>query len=128
MSAFIVADACLLQVCEAVYPFTAPDWQEPIAQALLIDLANLNIDAVNCRYAHHNDPDTHRTPQDLKFDCIYAPDVQLLKAMDCWLYQCTEGEQFTSTPLYKRVAAAAEALAAVVSRETPAYDDAQWGD
>lgn len=127
MSAFVVSENCLLQVCEAIYPFAAPGWKEPEAQSLLLGLADLNVDAVNYRYAHNNDPEAQFTAAELPFECIFASDAQLLKAMDCWLYQCAEGKQFTTHDLYKRVQAAADQLASKISREGADYDGATWG-
>jgi hypothetical protein len=127
MSAFIVSDNCLLQVCEAIYPFAAPGWKEEEAQALLLGLADLNTDAVNYRYAHNNEPEPKCTAAELPFECIYASETQLLKAMDCWLYQCAEGDQFEQHALYRRVQAAADKLAAVIDRDGAEYDRASWG-
>ena len=87
------------------------------------DLWNLNTEAVNFRYAHHNDPQPLRR---FVFKRQTYSLCELLKSADCWLYQCSDGAQFENHELYQRVEARQNVIVNHVVRELRAYDAAPW--
>lgn len=62
------------------------------------------------------------------FQPILCTPIQAFKALQCWQYQCTEGEISETSKLYTffdRVVIPALAIAIV--ERTPEYDQAEWG-
>lgn len=52
--------------------------------------------------------------------------VVMLKAANCWQYQCSEGDQFQNHPLYLRVDKQIEVIQSVIISRLKEYDDAPW--
>lgn len=70
-------------------------------------------------------------------DCIdldkrnwYPPtafsEVQFFKTLQCFLYQCCEGD-VDEKPLYKTLADIEALLAPCINQESPEYEAAEWG-
>jgi len=52
--------------------------------------------------------------------------VQMYKSLQCFLYQCSEGD-VDEKPLYKTLSAIRELLAPSVNEDSPEYEAAEWG-
>lgn len=87
---------------------------------------NLNIKALQERYG----PNGEKGYRDL----VYKPDffgtgftkVQALKSLDCWLYQCSEGN-VPEDPLYKLMDSFADSIRRQMVSRMPEYESANWG-
>ena len=53
-------------------------------------------------------------------------EVQFFKSLQCFLYQCTEGD-VDEKPLYKPLSAIQNLLAPFINTDSPQYDAAEWG-
>ncbi len=96
-------------------------WDETLAQAMF----QLNCDGVNARYGK-GEAEKFRP---LNF--TYKPEdyhslVQVLKSLQCWKYQCSEGD-VPETQLYRFFEAVAHHLALKIVMGLPEYDKAKWG-
>jgi len=89
-----------------------------LGQAML----TLNTMAVNYRYNENTKPPVY------KFRLMPPPeDVQAVKSLQCFLYQCSEGEQFEETKLFKILEKAMRWIMKKIVISLPAYEKAVWG-
>jgi hypothetical protein len=89
-----------------------------LGQAML----TLNTMAVNYRYNENTKPPLY------KFRLMPPPDdIQAVKSLQCFLYQCTEGEQFEETKLFKILEKAMRWIMKKIVTSLPAYEKAVWG-
>ncbi len=140
MSAFIVEDTTINRVVtwltrevqrsrftldslarEYGVDLTSDQWDEKLAQAMF----QLNCDGVNARYGE-GEAEKFRP---LNF--TYKPEgdtflVQVFKSLQCWMYQCSEGD-VPDTKLYRFFEAVAHHLALQIVMDLPEYDKAKWG-
>jgi hypothetical protein len=89
-------------------------------------LKRLNRDAMEERY-----PGEHGvTKDDLHYqfqNYAYATPLELLRALDCLLYQCCEGK-VPDSRRYKEIDRAMGTIAMSIVGQMPAYKRAPWGD
>lgn len=97
MSAFVVSKKCMHNAVKAIEPRegTACEDMDKIGA----ELYTLNCDAVNTRYSHHPE---RQEPPNYKYSPVSPSDVQLLKSLQCLIYQCSEGE-IPERDLHKRM-------------------------
>src|SRR6266496_4857378 len=100
---------------------TSDGWDEKLAQAMF----QLNCDGVNARYGE-GEAEKFRP---LNF--TYRPEgdtfrVQVLKSLQCWMYQCNEGE-VPQTKLYQFFEEVENYLALKIVMSLPEWDKAKWG-
>jgi hypothetical protein len=100
---------------------TGDGWDEKLAQAMF----QLNCDGVNARYGE-GESEKFRP---LNF--TYQPEiqyslVQVLKSLQCWKYQCSEGD-VPETQLYRFFEEVEHHLALKIVMNLPEYDKAPWG-
>jgi hypothetical protein len=96
-------------------------WSAALGKAMF----DLNIAGVNDRYKG-GEAGKFR-PLDYHYTPAYGSPVQVLKSLQCWLYQCTEGDVVTK-PLYKFFQDTVEPY--IMSRiiaDLPEYRAAEWG-
>lgn len=96
---------------------TQANWKEALAQAMFA----LNQQAL---YQRYGDPATERF--------VYQPVqvlpnlYQTLKSVECWLYQCTEGD-VPESKLYQFFKTFVRVwLLEIIVHQSPAYEEAQW--
>src|SRR5437588_12617091 len=99
---------------------TSDQWDEKLARAMF----QLNCDGVNARYGE-GEAEKFRP---LNF--TYKPEgdtflVQVLKSLQCWKYQCSEGD-VPETKLYQFFEEVEHHLALQIVIGLPAYDKAKW--
>ena len=97
---------------------TDEEWAE-LGQALF----QMNIDGVDSRYGIGEAAGFR--PLDYKFSYEFATKIQVLKSLDCLLYQCSEGE-VPKTPLFKALNDYSNFLAHSIVGRLPDYDKAEW--
>jgi hypothetical protein len=99
--------------------------RERLADAMLA----MNLDAFRQRYS------TRAVVSDLDYIDLdrrnWHPveafsEVQFFKSLQCFLYQCCEGN-VDEKPLYKTLSAIAALLAPFINQESPEYEAADWG-
>ena len=100
---------------------TSDKWDEKLAKAMF----QLNCDGVNARYGE-GEAEKFRP---LNF--TYKPEgdtflVQVLKSLQCWKYQCSEGD-VPETKLYQFFEEVEHHLALQIVIRSPEYDKAKWG-
>jgi hypothetical protein len=96
----------------------AGDWQTASGQ----NMWDLNQLALGYRY---DDP-----KQELlyRFSYVSCPAIQAYKSLQCWLYQCCEGDIPDASKLYTFFdTVVAGHIANSIITTTPAYDQAEWG-
>lgn len=82
----------------------------------------LNEAAVAYRYSQEvNEPEAFSW-----WPALYSIE-EMCKAAVCWCYQCSEGEQFTSDPLFQEVKKASTKAAWLIVDKSEAYNKAKWG-
>src|SRR5207248_10482061 len=99
----------------------SPGWDEKLAKAMF----QLNIDGVNARYGEHE------AEKFRPLNFTYKPEgdtflVQVLKSLQCWKYQCSEGD-VPETKLYQFFEEVEHHLALQIVIRSPEYDKAKWG-
>jgi hypothetical protein len=143
MSAFIVADKTINNVVnwldralgetygtitirqkllEQGFDASAADWAERLGYAML----QLNIIAVDARYG--SGEAKRFRPLDYHYEVPEpVPLVQILKSMQCWLYQCNEGD-VPETALYMLFDNDVQLyLMTEIIDALPEYQNAYWG-
>ncbi len=106
---------------ELNYNLTSDEWEEILAK----DMFQLNTDGVNARYGN-GEAEKFR-PLDFQYQSEYSfTTVQILKSLQCWLYQCTEGN-LPKTELYQFFDNVVETyLLKKIVYALPQYDSAEW--
>jgi hypothetical protein len=97
-----------------------PNWEEILGRAMF----ELNIDGVNERYSEGAEKfrklNYHYTP-------AHRSEIQALKSLQCWRYQCMEGEVIKK-PLYQFFDTVVEPhLMSSIISDLPEYKRAEWG-
>jgi hypothetical protein len=98
------------------------DWAERLGQAMF----QLNIEAVNDRYGSSEAARFRKL--DYRFEHTEAVSLmQVLKSLQCWLYQCNEGDVPT-TELYGLLDTDVQMyLMDTIITKLPEYEEATWG-
>jgi hypothetical protein len=95
-----------------------PDWKTKVGQRML----DLNQLALQYRYGD--------SPKELiyKFQTVPCSKVQAFKALQCWLYQCAEGNIPEDSKLYDVFnTVILPEWAEYIAIRTPEYNSADWG-
>lgn len=106
-------------------------------KAVYVALSEMNCNALNQRYIHDDRAEPEQFPKDYNHfeiagnyrDGAFEIPIsyyQLLKSIDCYLYQCSEGN-VPELALYKAVKNIRAILANWIIRNTTAYNEAKWG-
>ena len=96
-------------------------WDAKLAQAMF----QLNCDGVNARYGKGEAEKFRPLNFTYKPEIPYSL-VQVLKSLQCWKYQCSEGE-VPETKLYQFFEEVEHHVALKIVMNLPAYDKAKWG-
>ena len=101
--------------------FVSDTWDEKLANAMF----QLNCDGVNARYGE-GEAEKFRPLNFTYKPEIYFSRVQVLKSLQCWMYQCSEGD-VPKTKLYQFFEEVEHHLALQIVMNLPEYDKATWG-
>lgn len=93
------------------------------ADKLGCDLIQLNQAAV----AHRYNDSTSIEPIDYEYPLKRYPIIECIKACDCWLYQCCEGDEFTKTDIYRKIEELRNDAANVYLTNLPEYKKRTMG-
>ena len=102
-------------VLKAAEVADADNWHELLGASMLM----MNQDAVNYRYSETD------TPPMFEFHWEMCSDVQTVKSLQCFLYQCAEGD-VPERELYKALKEVKHFLMARIIGRMPEYDKADW--
>lgn len=92
----------------------------------------LNVEAVRQRYEPDENGDLPG-PIGFQLDAYryqakHTPSkIQVLKSLQCWLYQCTEGNVPETSSLYQTMKKLEGELALMIVSESQEYETAEWG-
>lgn len=132
MSAFMVSDKTLRKVLLGMTPEF--DERADAKEILFTKLWRMNYDAVNELYGSVPEEKVKAAAQPSRFRydfqhmrCDGVDKVAVVKAMNCYLYQCSEGD-ICETPLFLAVKARMNDILLEIVAETPAYRNAPWND
>jgi hypothetical protein len=140
MSAYLVEDKTITRVLDylAWEVIKDPTLRQKVEEKTHLDTANtswtqtlgqrmyeLNIQAVIDRYGEE---DRRRFIHNAyHYAPVHGSRIQVLKSLQCWLYQCAEGET-TEDPLYQFFDRVIERrLTNSIIRALPEYEQAEWG-
>lgn len=142
MSSFLVSDSCINKIVSYLNR-RADRFQWAFRNADGIDLSNsddlaklagqlfqLNCDALDARYGRGTAArDTEGRPAEFPFQFTPTTSVAALKAIQCWSYQCSEGD-IDQRPLFRVMQDVRLALAEDIVKEYAAkdYEVAAWGE
>lgn len=90
-------------------------WHEKLGASMAI----MNQDAVNQRYGENDE--AH-----YEFHFELADDIQVYKSLQCWLYQCCEGD-VPERPLYRAFGELERRIGNRIIQRLPRYESAVWG-
>lgn len=98
---------------------------EKCDEKLAYAMFQLNCDGVNARYG------ASEAEKFRPLDFAYRPEwclslVQVLKSLQCWMYQCCEGDVPQSN-LYRFFEEVEAYLASKIVKDLPEYNKAEWG-
>jgi len=134
MSSFIVADSSINSIASFLYRDLDADHIKRKLATLNIALQDelgeemyrLNLAAVDVRYGDYSAGAMGACSKvDYTFAPVCAGKVPVIKALACWLYQCSEG-QVPETELYKIMRQYQGELAMSIIRESPEWAAAEW--
>lgn len=101
--------------------FVSDLWDEKLANTMVA----LNGAGVDARYGEGT------AKQDITVPFTFHPEsygslAEIFKALQCWLYQCSEGD-VPETKLYQFFSEVENYLARKIVMDLPAYNKATWG-
>jgi len=99
---------------------TSDQWEEKLAKAMF----QLNCHGVIARYGA-GEPEKFRPQNFTHKPEPYGSLVQVFKSLQCWMYQCNEGD-VPQTKLYQFFEEVERYLAVKIVMDLPEYDKAKW--
>ena len=100
--------------------------REECQDALAYEMFDMNREAVIYRYDQETVDDTWPIEYEWQFNSQPRNMVETYKALQCWLYQCLEGDVPNHT-LYKTMQKVQEDMAYMIISSLPEYKKAAWG-
>lgn len=127
MSAFIVSKECLERAL-SLWAHPINSWRRPLypddLDALGTRMQELNESAVAGRYRESL---TSGPPVLTRFSVKSVRPLVALKALQCLIYQCSEGDIPEKSTLYSEMRDVERATMGEIVREMPEWRDAPWG-
>ena len=136
MSAFVVEDRTINEIvgilwsdldfegeCGEILTGAQVEPSDPDPELLAKTMFTLNVDAVNQRYGPNQAKESR--PLDFKWHWEKPSEIQALKSLHCFLYQCAEGD-VPETRLYQALENFSHRLASRIISKLPEYDKARW--
>ena len=115
-----------------LWGFASDKDTDRIMRKLGEELLKLNVCAYYCRYAHIEDikKELKEAIKNYKWEDLGSSrgnHFQILKSIECFLYQCAEAEIPEQSPLYQALERISEHLKSHLISEIPEYTKAIWG-
>ena len=122
MSAFIVCDWTVAYILKGILEFPQEARLAGASDTSAVAMRAMNMAAVNYRY-NENSPEGEVAYIDIQK--IVA--IQLVKYLDCYLHQCSEGKIPENYPLFERLNLFRLLVAHQIVKGTEEYKEAEWG-
>lgn len=123
MSAYVVGKQTIDRIVTALQKdsldYALPDLREKDPNKLGQKLWNMNVQAFSERYGENINVPEYEWSRE------YINDIQLIKTLHCFLYQCSEGS-VPETPLYQQVKKYIYHLMEKYIMRLPEYSKADW--
>jgi len=87
----------------------------------------LNVRAVDHRYRTNEGADWETYIDGYSYPLKHVPRIEALKALQCVIYQCSEGEEFEATNTYKEMRRMERLALQHIVDQLPEYQAAAWG-
>lgn len=129
MSAFLVSEKtlynCMKAITKAKYSalYKDIDGSHKKFKVIFMALNSLNSLALKVRY--NEEPAPGYKFCEVKYSNASSNPIQLLKSLNCLIYQCSEGA-VVETGLYKKLLEVKADLSADIISDLPEYDQAVW--
>ena len=129
MSAFLVTEKtlynCMKAITKAQYSalYKDIDGSQKKFKVIFMALNSLNSLALKVRY--NEEPAPGYKFCEIKYTEASSCKVQLLKSLQCLIYQCSEGS-VVKTGLYKKLIEVKNDLMDLIVRDLPEYENAVW--
>jgi hypothetical protein len=91
------------------------------------EMLRLNVRAVDRRYGTNESPDWETWIEGYYFPLKRVSRIDALKALQCLIYQCSEGEDLQESAVYRQMKEREVFALREIVRALPEYDAAQWG-
>ena len=138
MSAFIVQDKTINTIVTWLAESQEASWYKDQIEKLGYDLSKplsieklakdmffLNCKAVDARYGENEAEKMGGLGFRFRRACA-SSDYAVLKGLNCWHYQCLEGDEVPNHPLFKAMEKLASNLAQRLVSELPQYNACAW--
>lgn len=119
LSGCIPLELGLTKISEAGFDLNTQDGPRQLAEEMFA----LNVAAVNARYGK-GEAEKFR-PLDFKYQIVSVSRVQVIKSLESWLYQCTEGN-VPATRVYQAMEDVLSALCIDFVHRTKEYMEGKW--
>lgn len=139
MSAFIVEDRTICKIVTWLAWGNDVTWYRNRVEDLGYDLSKdlsveklakdmwaLNCNAVDARYGNGQADQMGGRTFKFNFAGSGIGKFEVLKAINCWHYQCSEGDDVPNHPLYKVMETISNSLAQQIVSRMPEYDRIPW--
>jgi len=129
MSAFLVSEKtlynCMKAITKAQYSalYKDIDGSQKKFKIIFMALNSLNSLALKVRY--NEEPSPGYKFCSIKYTEASSCKIQLLKSLQCLIYQCSEGSVI-KTGLYKKLLEVKSDLQDLIIRDLPEYEKAVW--
>ena len=129
MSAFLVTEKtlynCMKAITKAQYSalYKDIDGSQKKFKIIFMALNSLNSLALKVRY--NEEPSPGYKFCSIKYTEASSCKIQLLKSLNCFIYQCSEGSVI-KTGLYKKLLEVKSDLQDLIIRDLPEYEKAVW--
>lgn len=129
MSAFLVTEKtlynCMKAITKAQYSalYKDIDGSQKKFKIIFMALNSLNSLALKVRY--NEEPSPGYKFCSIKYTEASSCKIQLLKSLNCLIYQCSEGSVI-KTGLYKKLLEVKSDLQDLIIRDLPEYEKAVW--
>ena len=129
MSAFLVSEKtlynCMKAITKAKYSALYKDIGGSHKKFKIIFMALNSLNSLALKVRYNEEPAPGYKFCEVKYSNISSDKIQLLKSLQCLIYQCSEGS-VVKTGLYKKLIEVKNDLMDLIIRDLPEYENAVW--
>jgi len=129
MSAFLVSEKtlynCMKAITKAQYSALYKDIEGSQKKFKIVFMALNSLNSLALKVRYNEEPAPGYKFCSIKYTEASSCKVQLLKSLQCLIYQCSEGS-VVETGLYKKLVEVKNDLAELIVRDLPEYENAVW--
>jgi len=95
--------------------------------AYLTRYSKTTMDDMQAEFEAMNDFDSYdQTIHRSRYTANHKWEFQMLKSLECWIYQCSESEEIESTEIYLYILKLINAMRQRIIARIPEYENADW--